>query len=36
MVKMPDMNKDGMVTKKAFLDMAAKIWDNKHGKIGSN
>jgi hypothetical protein len=33
MMKMADMNKDGTVTKKEFLDMAAKMWDDKHGKM---
>lgn len=33
MLKMADVNKDGMVSKKEFLDMAAKMWDDKHAKM---
>jgi hypothetical protein len=32
-MKMADVNKDGMVTKKEYLDMAAKIWDMKHAAM---
>ena len=33
MLKMADMNKDGVVSKQEYLDMAAKMWDEKHAKM---
>jgi hypothetical protein len=33
MMKMADANKDGMVTRQEYLDMAARMWDEKHAKM---
>ncbi|MEP7283659.1 MAG: hypothetical protein ABI696_16900 [Rubrivivax sp.] len=33
MMRMADTNKDGMVTRKEFLDAMAKMWDDKHAKM---
>lgn len=33
MLKMADANKDGTVSKQEYLDMAAKMWDEKHAKM---
>jgi predicted secreted protein len=33
MMKMADMNKDGMVSRQEYLDMAAKMWDDKHASM---
>ena len=33
MMKMADKNKDGMVTRQEYLDMAARMWDEKHAKM---
>lgn len=33
MMRMADTNKDGMVTRKEFLDAMAKMWDEKHAKM---
>lgn len=33
MAKMADKNKDGMVTRKEFLDEMARLWDMKHAQM---
>jgi hypothetical protein len=33
LMKMADANGDGMVTKKEYLAMMAKMWDQKHAKM---
>lgn len=33
MAKAADTNKDGMITKKEYLDQMAKMWDEKHAKM---
>lgn len=33
LMKMADANGDGMVTKKEYLDMMSKMWDQKHAKM---
>ena len=33
MMRMADVNKDGVVSRQEYLDMAAKMWDEKHGKM---
>lgn len=33
MMKMADANKDGMVSRKEYLEMAARMWDEKHAKM---
>lgn len=36
MMKMADKNKDGMVTRKEFLDEMARVWDMKHAQMMKN
>ena len=33
MMKMADANKDGMVTRKEFMDHMGKMWDDKHAAM---
>lgn len=33
MMKMADVDKNGMVSKQEYLDMAARLWDMKHAKM---
>jgi hypothetical protein len=33
MLRMVGMNKDGMVTRQAFIDAMAKMWDEKHAAM---